>query len=244
MKKHMRSGIGRRQALRRLVAGAGAASALAQVAHAKPEESKAALARMPMPASAGRPQEQALGAAEPPDPSLASADWKPKFFDEHENETVVVLSDLIIPDTDTPGAKAAQVNRFIDLYLAAESPETQKQYLQALAWLEGFCLTKYTKPFTGLTRSEQDEVLTLLMHSPAALRRHSSGGSVTQSPGQIGAGRPSSPDLAHGIQQFRILKGSIVEAYYSSEIGALQELKYQTNPIQPEFPGCRNPEEH
>ena len=233
MKKRASSGIGRRQALQRLVVGAGAASAIPQIAHAKPAESKAALARMPMPASAGMPQEQALGAAEPPDPSLASPDWKPKFFDEHENETVVVLSDLIIPATDTPGAKAAQVNRFIDLYLAAESTETQKQYLQALAWLEGFCLAKYTKPFTGLARSQQDEVLTLLTERPAA-----------QNPDQTGAGRPSSPGLADGIQQFRILKGSIVEAYYSSEIGALQELKYQTNPIQPEFPGCQNPEEH
>ena len=63
---------------------------------------------MPMPASEGMPQEQALGAAEPPDPSLSSPDWKPKFFDEHENETVVVLSDLIIPATDTPGAREAQ----------------------------------------------------------------------------------------------------------------------------------------
>ena len=197
------------------------------------EAAKPVMPGMPMPASEGMPQEQALGAAEPPDPSLASPDWKPKFFDEHENETVVVLSDLIIPATDTPGAREAQVNRFIDLYLAAESAETQKQYLQALASLDGFCLAKYTKPFTGLTRSEQDEVLTLLTERPAA-----------QNPDQTGAGRPSSPGLADGIQQFRILKGSIVEAYYSSEIGALQELKYQTNPIQPEFPGCQNPEEH
>src|SRR5437899_9215110 len=192
MKKRASSGIGRRQALQRLVVGAGAASAIPQTAHAKPAESKAALARMPMPASEGMPQEQALGAAEPPDPSLASPDWKPKFFDEHENETVVVLSDLIIPATDTPGAREAQVNRFIDLYLAAESAETQKQYLQALASLDGFCLAKYTKPFTGLTRSEQDEVLTLLTHRPAALRRRSPGASATQSPDQIGADRPSS----------------------------------------------------
>jgi glucoside 3-dehydrogenase (cytochrome c) hitch-hiker subunit len=214
MKKRASKGIGRRQALRRLVAGAGAASALPQIAHAKPVEPKATMAGMPM------PLQQALGAAEPPDLSLASPDWKPKFFDEHENETLVALSDLIIPATDTPGAKAAQVNRFIDLYLAAESPETQKQYLQALASLDGSCLAKYTKPFTALARSEQDEVLTLLTH------------------------RPSSPDPTPGFQQFQILKGSIIEAYYSSEIGALQELKYQTNPIQPEFPGCKNPGEH
>ncbi len=225
MKK--RRGIGRRQALQRLMAGAGAASALPQLGEAKPAATKAEISGMPI------PDQPALGAAEPPDPSLASPDWKPKFFDEHENETVVALADLLIPDTDTPGAKAAQVNRFIDLYLAAENPDNQKQYLQALAWLDGYCLTKYTKPFTGLARAERDEVLTLLTHRP-----------VAQSPDKVGPGRPSNPELEHGFQQFGILKGSIVEAYYSSEIGAVQELKYQTNAFQPEFPGCKNPEEH
>jgi glucoside 3-dehydrogenase (cytochrome c) hitch-hiker subunit len=214
MKKQKPTGMGRRQALERLMAGAGAASALPRLGQAKPSGPKAEMRGMPM------PDQISLGAAEPPDPSLASPDWKPKFFDEHENETVVALSDLIIPDTDTPGAKAAQVNRFIDLYLAAETPETQKQYLQALAWLDGYCLSKYTKPFTGLGRSEQDEVLTLFTR------------------------RPAKNEPAPGAQKMGILKGSIVEAYYSSEIGAVQELKYQTNPFQPEFPGCKNPEEH
>src|SRR5437879_13799766 len=107
MKKRASSGIGRRQALQRLVVGAGAASAIPQIAHAKPAESKAAFARMPLPASAGMPQEQALAAADPPDPSLASPDWKPKFFDQHENQPVGVHDDLIIPATGTPSTKPA-----------------------------------------------------------------------------------------------------------------------------------------
>ncbi len=54
---------------------------------------------------------------------LAAPGWKPKFFDEHQNDTVMVLSDLIIPATDTPGAKEALANRYIDLVLAAEKPD-------------------------------------------------------------------------------------------------------------------------
>mgnify|MGYP000532372260 CR=1 FL=1 len=38
-----------------------------------------------------------------------TAVWKPKLFDGHQNDTVIVLTELIIPATDTPGAKAAQV---------------------------------------------------------------------------------------------------------------------------------------
>jgi hypothetical protein len=45
---------------------------------------------------------------------LAWADWKPVFLDDHENETLIILSDLIIPKIDTPSAKESLANRFID----------------------------------------------------------------------------------------------------------------------------------
>ena len=50
---------------------------------------------------------------------LERPDWTPVFFNAQQNETFTALSDAIIPATDTPGAKAALVNRFIDLVLSA-----------------------------------------------------------------------------------------------------------------------------
>ena len=35
----------------------------------------------------------------------------------HQNAIVALISELIIPQTDTPGAKAARVNEFIDLII-------------------------------------------------------------------------------------------------------------------------------
>src|SRR5579859_3091305 len=66
---------------------------------------------------------------------LASPNWKPLFLDEHQNETLVVLSDLIIPATETPGAKDALANRYIDLVLAAEASDRQRAFLNSLAYL-------------------------------------------------------------------------------------------------------------
>lgn len=212
-KQKNEGGMNRREVLRRLVAGAGASAAL-------PGLGEAALKHDLASHSMAVPRQTALGSAQPADPALGAADWKPKFFDSHQNETVTALSDLIIPDTDTPGAKAALANRFIDLLLSAEAPETQQQYVQALGWLDGHCFSQYEKPFVQLSPAQQAEVLTLLTHEN------------------------DNPLIAHGVMLFRNVKSSIVEAYYSSEIGMLQELKYETNPFQSEYPGCKNPDEH
>jgi hypothetical protein len=43
---------------------------------------------------------------------------------------------------------------------------------------------------------------------------------------------------------FRVLKDMTVEAYYSTEIGLVEELGYQGNAYLKEFPGCRHEEHH
>jgi Gluconate 2-dehydrogenase subunit 3 len=40
-----------------------------------------------------------------------------RTLNSHQNATVTTISELIIPETDTPGAKGAKVNEFIDLLL-------------------------------------------------------------------------------------------------------------------------------
>jgi hypothetical protein len=233
--KSSKVGLDRRELLRRLMAGAGAAGA----AVALPADSLASDHAGPaMPIQSGNAAQAAgggmsLGSAEPPDPSLSSPDWKPRFFDDHQDETVLAVADLIIPETDTPGARAAQVDRFVDLLLSTEGPgtgeessgsdftdfllrkgtlEAQKRYIAALSWLDGYTLTHYSKPFTALDQAHQQTVLTLLTHST------------------------DDPEVSHGRELFATIKSSIVSAYYSSEIGSLQELKYHTNPYYTSMP--------
>jgi hypothetical protein len=40
-----------------------------------------------------------------------------RTLNPHQNATVVLMSEIIIPETDTPGAKGARVNEFIDVIL-------------------------------------------------------------------------------------------------------------------------------
>src|SRR5258708_10836385 len=51
-----------------------------------------------------------------------------------QNEIVAAMSDIMIPATNTPGAKAAKVNEFIDLILTEWATEEEKKvFLEGLA---------------------------------------------------------------------------------------------------------------
>jgi gluconate 2-dehydrogenase gamma chain len=154
---------------------------------------------------------------------LARSDWKPIFLDEHQNETLTVLADLMIPKTDTPGAKEAVVNRFIDRLLAAETPESQRAFLEALAYLDGECMVRFRTAFRYLPVESQVEVLRLVAfpHSLATW----GGEAENESPGH---------------KHFGALKGWISRAFYSSETG-MRELGWD-GPPHGEFEGCTHPE--
>jgi hypothetical protein len=89
-------------------------------------------------------------------------DWKPDVFDAHQNETVVVLSELIIPATDTPGAKAALVNRWMDRLFGAVPAEQRDEFLAGLNWLDGQSNEKHGKPFVRLSEAQQVEMLSAM----------------------------------------------------------------------------------
>lgn len=156
--------------------------------------------------------------------TLARPDWKPQFLSEHQNETLLVLSDLIIPETDTPGARAALVNRFLDHLLAAESRETQREFLNSLAFLDGESRQRYGHAFVHLAPDQQRDLLTFLAYPH---------GMVTW-----GDNRSDYP----GFDHFRRLKGWISRAYYNSEIG-MKELGWDESAVHGPFEGCPHPED-
>src|SRR5260370_18068146 len=49
--------------------------------------------------------------------SHPASGYAPRSLDDHQNDTVVAMIDQIIPATETPGAKEARVNEFIDVIL-------------------------------------------------------------------------------------------------------------------------------
>ncbi len=127
-----------------------------------------------------------------------AANWKPLLFDAHQNKTVIALSDMIIPATDTPGAKAVNVNAYIDLVLNDGEPEPRNTFLQGLGWLDGYAIREHGAPFVECTEKQRVAVLNSLDESPF-------------------------PDLSAGADFFDQVKRLTIEGYYTSKIG-IEEL--------------------
>src|SRR6266481_913462 len=91
---------------------------------------------------------------------LTDPNWKAAFLNEHQNETLIALSDVIIPATDTPGAKGALVNRYLDLLLSVQPPEFQREFVDALAFIDSESQKQFGKDFRTLAVDDQIWLLT------------------------------------------------------------------------------------
>lgn len=156
---------------------------------------------------------------------LDRADWKPLFLDAHQNETLIALSDVIIPPTETPGAKVALVNRFLDLLMSAESEETQRAFFAAISYIDGACRQRYNAPFVYLPPEQQVEFLNLLAYPHTAQRWGE-----------------REPEFS-GHEHFEKLKSWISGAYYNSAIG-LKELGWDGSFPHGVFSGCDDSATH
>jgi len=88
------------------------------------------------------------------------ASHKLLLFNDQQNETVAAISELIIPKTSTPGAKAARVNEFIDTYLASRPRSKQVEFTEGLEWMDKRSTELFKKSFVECTPVQQKELLT------------------------------------------------------------------------------------
>ncbi len=158
---------------------------------------------------------QGAASASPAEP------YSPRFFKLDEFRTVEILTEMIIPTDDQPGAREAKVANYIDfvVYSASEfEPSLQKQWIDGLAELNRESGQKYGKRFPELSGSQREAMLTAM-----SLPEHD-------------------PHAEHpGFPFYRTLKGMTVEAFYSSKVGLIDVLGYKGLAFLLSFPGCTNP---
>jgi hypothetical protein len=157
---------------------------------------------------------------------LANPNWKPAFLDGHQNETLIVLSDVVIPATDTPGAKAALANRYIDLLVSVQPAEFQEEFVAALKTLDSETQRELGKNFRELSREDQVWLLTAW-----AYPQQSSHWTERNDP------HTQPADVAQ--RHFHRLKALIAAAYYGSEIGQ-KELGWDGEITHGPYQGCEH----
>lgn len=144
---------------------------------------------------------------------VSGPDWTPQTLTAEQNQIVDTIAEIIIPATDTPGASAANVNRFIDA-LIGESylSKDRDRFLNGLDEVNARCEENYGAPFPECTPAQQQALV-------AELDDELFG-----------------PDAAEFDREnppfFRMMKELTIVGYYTSEIGATQELKTSIVPGQ------------
>src|SRR6266850_4978165 len=133
-----------------------------------------------------------------------------RALNPHQNETVATIAELIIPKTDTPGARDAGVPAFIDVMLADWGDDDQRHMITAgLANVDERSRAAFGKDFIGGTPQQQTEILQDLDYELARLRDTKS-------------------DTSKNF--FQAMKWLTLTGYYTSEVGATSEQHYHVVP--------------
>jgi hypothetical protein len=137
-------------------------------------------------------------------------------LDPHQHETVAVVAELIIPETDTPGARAAKVADFIDLIVAEwYTPEERKRFVQGLASLDRRSQARVGRAFLDAGPPDQERTLSELEAEWLAFH--------------VAVPKPEE----HFYHQIKYLT---IYGYYTSTVGVEQELHW--SPVPGRYDPC------
>lgn len=158
----------------------------------------------------GQSAEQGHGAS-----ASHAAAWKPAFFSDTDLKTLAHIGDLIIPETETPGASGAGVPEYID-YVVARNGWQQSLMADGLRWLDEESERTSGKKFMALTEAQQLALLEPLCE--LADKREAN---------------------ARNVQFFALVKALTIDGYYTSRVGLIEELGYKGNMAIAQFPECK-----
>lgn len=147
-----------------------------------------------------------------------------RTLNAHQNATVAVLTERIIPETSTPGARSTKVNEFIDLLLTEwyDKPDAE-QFLQGIADCDAASQRRFHKMFVQCPEDQQVALMKDWDNQAIAYVR-----AVKQAQQQKAT--PPPPDFFYTVKRLTLL------GYYTSEAGFTKELKATIIPLK--HAGC------
>ena len=145
----------------------------------------------------------------------AASGYQRKVFNEHEWETIKVLSDLIIPADESGGsASQAGVPAFIDDWLNFKGGDLKAEILGGMTWLDLECNRAFGHDFVSCTPTEQKKTLDRIAYPDKA-----------------------APEDSNYAAFFNHLRDLVAGGFFSSKMG-VEDLPYLGNRPSNEWNGC------
>jgi hypothetical protein len=188
--------------------------------------------------------------------------WVPRTLSPHQHDTIEAIAEIIIPTTDTPGAREAGVGRFVDAMFSQYYPPLDRlRLLDGLDAVDAQAKKQHGKQFTELSTDQQTSMVSAMDRAafrqlpgeagrpfrpeflPAEARKSdvAAGGGVGATPAEAAMPEPSTEEIGPR-SFFRMMKELTVVGYYTSEIGQTRELRqtpwgrYRDIPYKPGTP--------
>ena len=151
--------------------------------------------------------------------------YKPEFFNEDQARLVSELAEILIPKTNTPGAKDAGVPAFIDSMVKEVYPLNKKEgFLKGLAGFDAEASKAYGDVF-ALCKPEDQIAIVKKAHEDALAGKKDTGpGGWWRSDGS--KGKPFIIEM----------KELTLLGFFTSQPGATEVLQYE--PVPGPFKGC------
>jgi hypothetical protein len=139
--------------------------------------------------------------------------WQPRLLSARQAALLQELVEVIIPKTDTPGAREALTHVFVDLYVNDCYPKAQQElFLKGLDEVEAISRKQLRRPFLELAADERLALLKQL--------------------------EKESWDKGEAVEQsfIKMLKNLTLTGFFSSQPGATKAASYARTPGP--FEGC------
>jgi hypothetical protein len=149
------------------------------------------------------------------------------------------IAETILPETSTPGAKAANVGAFMALMVSEAYDERERQvFQQGLRQLDEACRQAHASPFMQASAADRLSLVEALDREQHAVMEDRAPKRRVRAP----AAAPGPDEPAH---YFRMMKELALLGYFTSEIGCTRAMRYiespgRFDPNVPHAPGDRS----
>ncbi|HEV2178049.1 MAG TPA: gluconate 2-dehydrogenase subunit 3 family protein [Terriglobia bacterium] len=148
---------------------------------------------------------------------IVDAAPSPQAFTAAEFRKLAALVDTILPRTETAGAVDAGVPWFID-QVATVKPAVRETIKAGVLWLDQHVQQESQRSFAEADEAARNRVVTRISDLPESDQESS--------------------ELEPGRKLFQQVKLLVIEGYFQSEMGMMEELQWVGNQMLSEMPGC------